>query len=144
MVTTDEYVTAGLRIARELPSAFNVAFFSKKNVDHIQSTIMSRTKAISGVTIGRQDDLVLMQIMAGVYMSNGTFAGDVTASVSKLNTLVIAECLKQVLAGVKSYAGYVRDSSAPYGGAGLDAFQRPVLASTKGSKILPGFVELKR
>ena len=138
-LTNEPTVTTGLRISHELPSLFTVSFFSRKNVDQIQRTLVTRTKSISGVSIGYQDESELIQIMAGMYVTYGP-----RYDVSTLTGMVVAECLKQILAGVKSYAGYVRDASAPYGGAGETAFERPVMASTKGSKILPGFLELHR
>jgi hypothetical protein len=86
-----------------------------------------------------------MEIMIGIYVQDSTYdPAKFAASLAKINKLVITECLKQILPGVRAYALYVRDASRPYGGGGETAFKRPVLATVKGSRSLPGFVPLVR
>ena len=142
--TLEPTVTAALRILHELPSEFNVEFFSKKNVSFIQNKLISETKKFTGFTIGPQGESDLIQIMAGIYVQYSTFSGDLKSSMKKVNTITIAECLKQILPGVQSYARYVRDASLPFGGGGLTAFRRPELSTTKGSNTLTGFLPLSR
>jgi hypothetical protein len=138
-------VTAALRVLHELPEKFNTTFFSRKNIDFIQKTLVSETKRYSGFDIGLQDEAVLVEIMTGIYVQDSTYdPSNFAASLAKINKLVITECLKQILPGVRAYALYVRDASRPYGGGGETAFKRPVLASNKGSRSLPGFVPLVR
>ena len=138
-------VTAALRVLHELPEKFNTTFFSRKNIDFIQKTLVNETKRYSGFDIGPQDEAVLVEIMTGIYVQDSTYdPSNFAASLAKINKLVITECLKQILPGVRAYALYVRDASRPYGGAGTVAFKRPVLATVKGSRSLPGFVPLVR
>ncbi|AGE56545.1 hypothetical protein ATCVNEJV2_179R [Acanthocystis turfacea Chlorella virus NE-JV-2] len=138
-------VTAALRVVKELPEKFNTTFFSRKNVEFIQNKLVGETKRYTGFDIGPQDETVLMEIMIGIYVQDSTYdPTKFAASLAKINKLVITECLKQILPGVRAYALYVRDASRPYGGAGSVAFKRPVLATVKGSRSLPGFVPLVR
>ena len=142
-------VTAALRVAHELPSPFTLKYFSRKNIDFIQNKLVSETKKYTGFTIGPQDEGILIEIMVGIYVQDATFdPSNFNASFAKLNKLVVTECMKQILPGARAYALYVRDSSSNYGvGTGRNAetsFARPVLASTKGSRILTGFLPLDR
>lgn len=142
--TLEPTVTAALRVIRELPSDFNTTFFSKKNVDFIQSKMISQTKKYTGVDIGRQSGDELIMMMCGIYVQDSTFNGNVKESLKKLNTIVITECLKQILPGVSAYVLYLRDASMPFGGDGENAFARPQSTSEKGSKVMPGFLPLQR
>lgn len=137
-------VTAALRVLHELPEPFNTMFFSRKNVDFIQNKIASETKRYSGVDIGKQNEDELIMIMCGVYVQDSTFDGDIKKSLKKINTLVITECLKQVLPGVKAYVMYLRDASQPFGGGGESAFARPQNVGEKGSRTITGFLPLQR
>lgn len=138
-------VAAALRVLHELPEKFNSTFFSRRNIDFIQNKLISETKKYSGFVIGKQDEAVLLEMMTGIYVQDSTYdPRDFNGSLAKLNKLVITEAMKQILPGVRSYALYVRDASRPYSGGGESAFRRPVLASTKGSRILTGFLPLDR
>ena len=138
--TLEPVVTAALRVAHEIESPFTREFFSKRNIDFLQNKMIEATKKYTGMTIGRQDDKVLVMIMSGIYVEYSTATGNMAEDIKKLNTLVFSECMKQILPGVRSYALYVRDASAPYGGAGTEAFRRPILSTTKGSRALEGAV----
>lgn len=138
-------VAAALRVLKELPEKFNTTFFSRQNIDFIQKKLITETKKYTGFDIGKQDEAVLIEIMTGIYVQDSTYDPDnFNASLAKINKLVITECLKQILPGVRSYALYVRDASRPYGGGGPEAFRRPVLASLRGSRVLPGVLFLDR
>lgn len=137
-------VAAALKVLHELPSDFNTTFFSKKNVDFIQNKMISQTKRYTGVDIGRQNDDELIMMMCGIYVQDSMFNGNVRESLKRLNTIVITECLKQILPGVKSYVLYLRDASQPFGGGGENAFSRPQDVSEKGTKVMPGVLFLDR
>ena len=142
--TIEPSVTAALRILHESPAPFNMEFFSQKNIDFIQRKLISETKRYTSFDISRQNDDELLMMMAGIYVQDSTFDGNIKAGLKKLNTLVITESLKQILPGVRAYAMYVRDASLPYSGGGEEAFRRPELATEKGSRSLPGFLPLVR
>jgi hypothetical protein len=138
-------VAAALRVLHELPEKFNMTFFSRRNIDFIQNKLVSETKKYTGFVIGPQDEGVLVEIMTGIYVQDSTYdPNNFDASLAKINKLVITEAMKQILPGVRAYGLYVRDASRPYSGGGETAFARPVLASTKGSRTLPGVLFLDR
>jgi hypothetical protein len=142
--TLEPTVTAALRVLHELPAEFNTTFFSQKNVNFIQSKMISQTKRYTGVDIGRQNDDELIMMMCGIYVQDSTYNGNVKESLKKLNTIVITEGLKQILPGVRSYVLYLRDASMPFGGGGENAFSRPQNVDEKGTKVMPGFLPLQR
>ncbi|ABT15248.1 hypothetical protein NY2A_B849R [Paramecium bursaria Chlorella virus NY2A] len=142
--TLEPTVAAALRILHESPAPFNTEFFSRKNVDFIQKKLISETKRYTSFDIGPQNEDELIMMMAGIYVQDSTFDGNIKAGLKKLNTLVITECLKQILSGIRSYALYVRDASLPFSGGGESAFRRPDNVSIRGSRSLPGFLPLVR
>jgi hypothetical protein len=142
--TLEPTVVAALRVLHETPAEFNTTFFSRKNVDFIQNKMISPTKRYTGVDIGLQNEDELIMMMCGIYVQDSTFNGNVKESLKKINTLVITECLKQILPGVRAYVLYLRDASMPFSGGGENAFARPQDVSEKGSRVLPGFLPLQR
>ena len=142
--TIEPTVAAALRVLHETPSEFNTLYFSRKNVDFIQSKLISQTKKFTGVDIGRQNEDELIMMMCGIYVQDSTFNGNVKESLKKINTLIITECLKQILPGVRAYVLYLRDASLPFNGGGENAFARPQDVSEKGSRVLPGVLFLDR
>lgn len=142
--TLEPTVAAALRVLHETPAEFNTTFFSKKNVDFIQNKLITETKRYTGVNIGRQNDDELIMMMCGIYVQDSTFNGSMKESLKKINTLVITECLKQILPGVRAYVLYLRDASMPFNGGGENAFARPRDVSEKGSRVLQGFLPLQR
>ena len=142
--TLEPTVVAALRVLHETPAEFNTTFFSRKNVDFIQNKMISQTKRYTGVNIGRQNEDELIMMMCGIYVQDSTFNGNVKESLKKINTLVITECLKQILPGVRAYVLYLRDASMPFSGGGENAFARPQDVSEKGSRVLAGVLFLDR
>ena len=142
--TIEPTVAAALRVLHETPSEFNTLYFSRKNVDFIQSKLISQTKKYTGVDIGRQIEDELIMMMCGIYVQDSTFNGNVQESLKKINTLIITECLKQILPGVRAYVLYLRDASMPFNGGGENAFARPQDVSEKGTRVNPGFLPLER
>ena len=142
--TLEPTVAAALRVLHETPAEFNTTFFSKKNVDFIQNKLITETKRYTGVNIGRQNDDELIMMMCGIYVQDSTFNGSMKESLKKINTLVITECLKQILPGVRAYVLYLRDASMPFNGGGENAFARPRDVSEKGTRVITGFLPLQR
>ena len=142
--TLEPTVAAALRVLHETPAEFNTTFFSKKNVDFIQNKLITETKRYTGVNIGRQNDDELIMMMCGIYVQDSTFNGSMKESLKKINTLVITECLKQILPGVRAYVLYLRDASMPFNGGGENAFARPRDVSEKGTRVIPGVLFLQR
>jgi len=101
----------------------------------IQSKLISQTKKYTGVDIGKQNEDELIMMMCGIYVQDSTFNGNVKESLKKINTLIITECLKQILPGVRAYVLYLRDASLPFSGGGENAFARPQDVSEKGTRV---------
>ena len=85
--------------------------------------------------IGKQNEDELIMMMCGIYVQDSTFNGNVKESLKKINTLIITECLKQILPGVRAYVLYLRDASLPFSGGGENAFARPQDVSEKGTRV---------
>jgi len=132
----EDLTTWALRAAHQIPNEFNMAFFSKKNVDYLQSRIIGDVKKLTGFTVGRQSDQALSIIMLGLYIEYSENQGG-TKSIDKLNRAVLAECVKQVVSGINAYSGYVRDAST-----NAKPIPRPENPSIKGARVLPGFLPL--
>ncbi len=112
-VPLEAKVNTMLRGIREDPNPLNTAFFGTKNIDHLQSRIISVIKQKTGMTIGRQSDDELLVVMRNVYMSAGALrrSGGVAREVSRLNEAVLRIAVPNVGAGLAAYLGYVRDAS---------------------------------
>lgn len=132
----EDLTTWALRAAHHQPNEFNTAFFSKKNVDYIQSRIIQDVKQLSGFTVARQSDQALGIIMLGMYIEHSKNTGGCTNIVA-LNRAVLAECVRQVITGINAYSGYVRDAST-----NAKPIPRPENPSIKGARVLPGFLPL--
>ncbi len=132
----EDLTTWALRAAHHQPNEFNTAFFSRKNVDHIQSRIARDVKRLSGFTVGRQSDQALSIIMLGMYIEYSKNTGGYV-NIDALNRAVLAECVRQVISGINAYSGYVRDAST-----NAKPIPRPENPSIKGTRVLPGFLPL--
>jgi Family of unknown function (DUF5761) len=132
----EDMTTWALRAAHHSPNEFNTAFFSKRNVDYIQSRIVRDVKKLSGFTVARQSDQALGIIMLGMYIEYSKNAGG-AANIDALNRAVLAECVRQVISGINAYSGYVRDAST-----NAKPIPRPENPSIKGARVLPGFLPL--
>lgn len=131
----EDLTTWALRAAHHIPNKFNTTFFSKRNVDFIQSRIIGDVKKLTGFNIARQSDQALAIIMLGMYIeySKNTDA----MNIDELNRAVLAECVRQVISGIRAYSGYVKDAST-----NAKPIPRPENPSQKGSRVLPGFLPL--
>ena len=90
--TLEPTVTAALRVLHETPSEFNTLYFSRKNVDFIQSKLISQTKKFTGVDIGRQTTIHEVQYNEKQLLNS--------VSLSKINGLLN-------MAFTKSYFYYI-------------------------------------
>lgn len=130
--------TWALRTIHQQPSQFNTRFFGAKNIEYLQGRIIADVKKLTGFSIGRQSDEALVTIMVGMYIEYSENTGGDT-QIARLNNAVLAECVKQVINGIRAYSGYVRDAST-----NAKPIDRPENPSIKGSRVLPGFLPLVR
>jgi hypothetical protein len=128
--------TWAMRAIHQQPSKFNTQFFGTQNIEYLQRRIISDVRKLTGFSVGRQSDEALVTIMVGMYIEYSENTGGDT-QIARLNNAVLAECVKQVINGIRAYSGYVRDAST-----NAKPIARPENPSVKGARILPGFLPL--
>lgn len=86
------------------------AFFSEFNMNTIQEGIIQKTREQTGKTINKQDARPLSIIMDSVYSVNSYNPyGDIQSQITFMNDVVVQECVKQTVMGVRSYQRYIND-----------------------------------
>jgi len=126
-------------IHQETPTS--KAFFSRTNVEHIQTAIMDGVyrKSNNKYKIGRQSDTELEIIMRSIYLQNTqSLPCNIEDQITKLNALVIDFCVPQIVGEVSQYYKYIRDVTEA-----KPVMDRPTNVSIKGEKTLTpnlGFV----
>lgn len=121
---------AALRAIHQVSSPLNTAFFSRANMDRLQTEMRETVRRNTGQVIGRQSDTELLTIMRYVYMDNANEdPRDVNAEMSRLNALVLAQAVPIVTTGVLQYVAYVKELNSPW-----EPPPRGVNASIKGMK----------
>lgn len=115
-----------LRVQR---TPLNMAFFSRANVDRIQSDLRCVIRKKLGYGISRQSDDQLLIVMRAVYMQDGDQSpSDPRTELQRLNGIVVAQCAPIVASNIKQFLGYLEDASripAP--------LERGINTSIKGS-----------
>jgi hypothetical protein len=115
-------------------------FFSKKNLDHIQSLIIKMVAIQSGniYQISRQSDGELLTVMRSIYIKTPTNGYSDTKNFKRdictLNKNVLDWVVPRVLVNVQQYLGYVRDQ-----GNNLRPIDRAEFMSGTGMRINRGF-----
>lgn len=107
------------------------AFFSEFNMNTIQDGIIRRTREQTGQDINKQDARPLSIIMESVYSVNSYNPyGEIQSQILFMNDVVVQECVKQTVMGVKSYQRYMNDiKSQPI------PMNNPEYTSTFGNKM---------
>jgi hypothetical protein len=128
------------------PTLFNVTFFSKRNLDNLQTALRRNVYELSSgkYLIDRQLDSEMLNVMRNAYMINvANQFGDTTrytwhdtdkvrVNVKKLNDLVLEEIVPRVLNAVKFWYYYAQDKFED-----RNLFDRPKYMSTQGTKTQP-------
>jgi hypothetical protein len=112
----------------------NVAqtYFSKANVDDVQSALMERVfiESKGQYKIGRQSDLQLQIIMRSIYLSYGkNLPTHIREQVAELNRYVVDECMNTVMPNIQQYLAYREEIRTP-----RKFFDLPTNPSMKGEK----------
>ena len=128
------FLEFALRSVHEQPDEVNSVFFSKANMDYLQDRIRTDVRKLTGITIGRQGDEDLAQIMIGLYAMEGGSSCNARNKVARLNNLVLRVCVKQCVEGAQAYSGYVHDASRS-----VTPIAHPVNPSGTGTDTLRGF-----
>lgn len=108
-----------------------MTFFSRENLNRIQSNIQRETANQTGITIGRQNDNDLLAIMNSVFSVNSWNPyGELDNQINFMNSKVTEKAVSQIKSGMLSYKMYLKDISSTPVPSDL-----PVNTSSYGKKI---------
>jgi hypothetical protein len=111
------------------------AFFSERNIAHLQGEMRRIIKDTLDVVIDRQSDQELVQVMRAMYSMRGNPRPEnVAEEVRRLNTIVLDWVIPHLITNIKAHYGYLRDISKPY-----RLLDRPKYASLKGEQTVQLF-----
>jgi hypothetical protein len=113
------------------------AFYSPKNIAHLQTRLQQEIKKQMGLMIDRQSEEELTIVMRYVYMMHSRNTGG-RAELERLNELVLREVVPNVGANVAMYLTYLRDASTL-----PTPLARGQATSVKGTKTMELFRPLK-
>jgi len=108
------------------------AFFSRRNIQNIQTNIRIIMREKYGHTIGPQDETELVLVMRGIYtLHANTVCRNVDSQIRQLNAEVLAYVIPNIKTNIDHYLGFLRDSTRPY-----VLLERPQNTSLKGEQTL--------
>lgn len=116
------------------------AFFSKKNLDHLQNLIIKMVYEHSDCQykISRQSDNELFTVMRSLYLQYGkNLPYDIPGQVAELNKQVLLDVVPRIITKVEQHLHYQRDA-----GSMPRPMPRGELASMAGTKTTRGFSSL--
>jgi len=107
-------------------------FFSRRNIQNIQTNIRIIMREKYGHNIGPQDETELVLVMRGIYtMHANTVCRNVDSQIRQLNAEVLAYVIPNIKTNIDHYLGFLRDSTRPY-----VLLERPQNTSLKGEQTL--------
>ena len=86
-------------------------YFSKENMEILQSAIRYEVNQITGKIIDKQSPNELSIVMRSIYLQNGNpmvSSNSIKKEVVKLNSMVIDYCSEQISTQVLQYQGYIQ------------------------------------
>ena len=86
-------------------------YFSKENIELLQSAIRYEVNQITGKVIDKQSPTELSIVMRSIYLQNGNpmvSSNSIKKEVVKLNSMVIDYCSEQISTQVLQYQGYIQ------------------------------------
>ncbi len=86
-------------------------YFSKENMEILQSAIRYEVNQITGKVIDKQSPNELSIVMRSIYLQNGNpmvSSNSIKKEVVKLNSMVIDYCSEQISTQVLQYQGYIQ------------------------------------
>jgi hypothetical protein len=118
------------------PNKLTATYFSKSNLDKIQSEIIKQVKEKNGKDITRQSDTQVQIIMRSIYLQFGkNNRTPLKSQLEELNNLVVEECVRIILPNIEQYSGYIRDITNP-----IPTVPIPESSSNKGRNTFSLFV----
>lgn len=112
----NEYLKNSLLILNIEQNETNTQYFSTQNVNYIQQQLILKTRQRTGYTIGKQNCSNIVQAMQYFYVNypQYTVSKDSETNVQSLNTLVINDLLKQIIANVNQYVFYRKNIKSAF------------------------------
>ena len=113
--------------------AISDRFFSKGNVDYIQTQIQERIyqKTNGKYTIDKQDCTALFVIMRGFFLQYSTNNNDnINQQLDRLNEIVLGYCVDNVYSELNMYVKYLYDASTI-----AEPLSTPILSNTKDKTL---------
>lgn len=118
------------------PNKLTSTYFSKRNLDYIQSQIIAGIKEQFQRDITRQSDTQVQIVMRSIYFQFGKNNNmPLQTQLDELNNLVIAECIRIIGPNIQQYEGYIRDVTNP-----IPTIPLPESATNKGYNTFSLFV----
>lgn len=110
-----------------------IKFFSRKNIDHIQSMIKKIIYIKTGnriiLTENQKEEDLLLNMRANYLMNNRALPYSINKQVDILNEKLLETIIPDMLTNIKQHIDYIRDIKTP-----LKPIDRPFNDSLKGSK----------
>ena len=109
-------------------------YFSEDNIDLIQDELKQAVynKTDNKYVIDRQSDTELLIVMRSIFLQNSNnLPYDIKNQIIQLNKLVLDYCIPNVVSGILSYNGYLRDIANP-----IMPMENPQNVSSAGTKTL--------
>ena len=109
-------------------------YFSEDNIDLIQDELKQAVynKTDNKYVIDRQSDTELIIVMRSIFLQNSNnLPYDIKNQIIQLNKLVLDYCIPNVVSGILSYNGYLRDIANP-----IMPMENPQNVSSAGTKTL--------
>jgi hypothetical protein len=109
-------------------------YFSEDNIDLIQDELKQAVynKTDNKYVIDRQSDTELLIVMRSIFLQNSNnLPYDIKNQIIQLNKLVLDYCIPNVVSGILSYNGYLKDIANP-----IMPMENPQNVSSAGTKTL--------
>ena len=86
-------------------------FFSETNIHTLQYGIITSVKSTTNIDIGPQSKIDLLNFMHKHYKLNANTqcATNINQEITRLNRLVIHECIENIIFNMRSYKNYRKD-----------------------------------
>ena len=113
-------------------TALSLNFFSKININKIQSLIISGVYTKSTHSISKQDEQELLIIMRSIYLQYGkNLPYDINKQIDELNNMVVVWAVENIITNIDQYISYKKTcSTLPM------PLERAQLPSQKGTRTL--------
>ena len=103
-------------------------FFSQANINYLQDKIIEIIKNRMNVTIEKQSEMYLLQLMRTIYVESRLYDPQYLQQIiEELNNRVLDKCIPEIETNTKLYKGYIEDITNP-----IKVMERPGLLDLKG------------